>query len=319
MSLLLQQRLTRFPLALFSITLAASILLSGPVVSDAATIEWTWQAEAALRDLSDSEDLSALLDGRAWRTETAGQPELPLSAFSLAIPAGDRVSTIRLEDMVVDRLDLGEALAPFPGLTAEYGQMVILSAEPAASFPAEYLHAQGAILTGCDVADSVFEELQTKGIQIKRVGLDEIYDAPADVFAPNAIGGTLTDDTIARLKTAGVQIVCGAANNQQQDQTGGSQSRLMHKIDMLYCPDYIINAGGVIWVAKVGENAKTVTEDIRTGVPRRFKEILDRHEDTPDKDMASIAAHYSHQRVEAAQLQSKSQNTGAETQNVIGA
>ncbi len=144
MSLLLQQRLTRFPLALFSITLAASILLSGPVVSDAATIEWTWQAEAALRDLSDSEDLSALLDGRAWRTETAGQPELPLSAFSLAIPAGDRVSTIRLEDMVVDRLDLGEALAPFPGLTDEYGQMVILSAEPAASFPAEYLHAQAS-------------------------------------------------------------------------------------------------------------------------------------------------------------------------------
>ncbi len=144
MSLLLQQRLTRFPFALFCLTLVATLLLSGPVVAGAATIEWTWQAEAALRDLSDGDDLSALLDGRAWRTEVAGQPELPLSALTLAIPAGDRVSTIRLEDMVVDRLDLDEALAPFPGLMDEYGQLVILSAEPAASFPAEHLHAQAS-------------------------------------------------------------------------------------------------------------------------------------------------------------------------------
>ena len=168
---------------------------------------------------------------------------------------------------------------------------------------AQYLHEQGAILTGCDVFDSAFEDLRTKDVQIVRVSLDEIYDAPTDIFAPNAIGSTLTDTNIARLKTAGVQIVCGAANNQQQDQSGGHQSRLMHDLGILYCPDYIVNAGGVIWVAKVGQDAKTVTQDIRTGVPRRFEEILKIYESASDQDMASIAARYARQRVEAAQSQ----------------
>ena len=183
---------------------------------------------------------------------------------------------------------------------------------------AQYLHEQGAILTGCDVVDSVFEDLETKGVQVVRVGLNEIYDAPADIFAPNAIGGTLTDTNIKRLKTADVQIVCGAANNQQQDQSGGHQSRLMHDLYMLYCPDYIVNAGGVIWVAKVGQDAKTVTKEISTGVPRRFEEILQIYESATDQDMASLAARYARRRVETAQSQN-SQNTGTETHNMIGA
>lgn len=166
---------------------------------------------------------------------------------------------------------------------------------------ARLLHNEGATLIAADTSDIPFETLSGENIKIQRVGLDEIYDAPADIFAPNAIGGTLTDDTINRLHKAGVKIVCGAANNQQQDQAGGSQSRLMHEQGILFCPDYIVNAGGVIWVAMVGQNAKTATNDIRTGVPRRFAEVLALYDENGDKDMWTLAAEYSKKRVRAAE------------------
>lgn len=166
---------------------------------------------------------------------------------------------------------------------------------------AKLLHDEGAILIGTDTSAAVFEKLSAEGVEIEKVELDQIYDVKADIFAPNAIGGTLTDANVQRLKAAGVQIVCGAANNQQADQIGGAQSKLMHTLGILYCPDYIVNAAGVIWVAKVGENAQQVTEDLKTGVPRRFSEVLELANNNPDRDLASIASEYARKRVEDAQ------------------
>ncbi|MBL4804131.1 MAG: Glu/Leu/Phe/Val dehydrogenase [Alphaproteobacteria bacterium] len=165
---------------------------------------------------------------------------------------------------------------------------------------AKLLHEDGAILSATDTSSSAFEKLKAENVECDKVDLDEIYDVKADVFAPNAIGGTLTDENIKRLKEAGVQIVCGAANNQQADQIGGSQSRLMHKLGILYCPDYIVNAAGVIWVAKVGENAEQITKELREGVPKRFAEILELAKQNPDRDLASIASEYARKRVEDA-------------------
>lgn len=166
---------------------------------------------------------------------------------------------------------------------------------------ARLLHNEGAVMTAADTSDIPFETLSGEGIKIKRCDLDAIYDAPADIFAPNAIGGILTDDTITRLQKAGVQIVCGAANNQQQDQQGGSQSKLLHKLGILFCPDYIVNAGGVIWVAMVGKNSKETTDAIRTGVPKRFAEVLALYDENGDKDMWQLASEYSKKRVQAAE------------------
>ncbi len=72
---------------------------------------------------------------------------------------------------------------------------------------------------------------------------DEIYDTDAEVFAPCAMGGILNDDTIPRLKA---HIVAGAANNQLLKNHHDIQ--LLDK-NILYVPDYVINAGGVICVA----------------------------------------------------------------------
>ena len=69
---------------------------------------------------------------------------------------------------------------------------------------------------------------------------DNIYDVECDIFSPCALGGVLNSETIPRLKC---QIVCGSANNQLlTDEDGGA----LQKRDILYAPDYIVNAGGVI-------------------------------------------------------------------------
>jgi leucine dehydrogenase len=72
---------------------------------------------------------------------------------------------------------------------------------------------------------------------------DEIYDVDADIFAPCALGATLNLNTIKRLK---VNIVAGSANNQLAHHHYGA---LLHERGILYAPDFLINAGGLIHVA----------------------------------------------------------------------
>ena len=72
------------------------------------------------------------------------------------------------------------------------------------------------------------------------VGPEEIYNVVCDIFAPCALGGILNSQTIPQLKC---RIVCGSANNQILDEEDGNA---LQKRDILYAPDYIVNAGGVI-------------------------------------------------------------------------
>ena len=74
----------------------------------------------------------------------------------------------------------------------------------------------------------------------RAVGLDEIYGVKADIFAPCALGGIINDVTIPQLK---VEIVAGAANNQLLEARHGDE---LEAKDILYAPDYVANAGGVI-------------------------------------------------------------------------
>jgi leucine dehydrogenase len=75
------------------------------------------------------------------------------------------------------------------------------------------------------------------------VGLDEIYDVDADVYSPCALGGTVNDKTLPRLKC---KIICGAANNQLASDAIGDE---VEKKGILYAPDYAVNAGGVMNVS----------------------------------------------------------------------
>ena len=73
------------------------------------------------------------------------------------------------------------------------------------------------------------------------VGINEIYDLDVDVYAPCALGATINTDTIGRLKCA---VIAGAANNQLADEQVHGQ--LLLDKGILYAPDFLINAGGVI-------------------------------------------------------------------------
>ncbi|MCD9027676.1 leucine dehydrogenase [Luteimonas sp. BDR2-5] len=75
------------------------------------------------------------------------------------------------------------------------------------------------------------------------VGLDEIYDVDADVYSPCALGGTVNEQTLPRLKA---KIICGAANNQLATNAIGDE---VEKRGLLYAPDYAVNAGGVMNVS----------------------------------------------------------------------
>ena len=74
-----------------------------------------------------------------------------------------------------------------------------------------------------------------------RVRLEEVYDVDMDIYAPCALGGTLNSDTIDRLKC---DIVAGAANNQLKDEN--LHGEILREKDIIYAPDFAINAGGVI-------------------------------------------------------------------------
>ncbi|MBV53502.1 MAG: leucine dehydrogenase [Coxiellaceae bacterium] len=109
---------------------------------------------------------------------------------------------------------------------------------------AQMLHQRGAVITACDPnQEKLAGAIQQLGITT--VGLDEIYDLPSDIFAPCALGGTINLKTISRLNTS---IIAGSANNQLSHQ---KYMNLIEEKNILYAPDFLINAGGLINAAMV--------------------------------------------------------------------
>lgn len=107
---------------------------------------------------------------------------------------------------------------------------------------ARYLATEGARLTIADVNGERARALADE-IGAAIVGPDEIMRVDSDVFSPNALGAILDRDSIDKLKA---RIVAGGANNQLATRADGD--RLLSR-GILYAPDYVINAGGIINVA----------------------------------------------------------------------
>ncbi|MCL1888569.1 MAG: Glu/Leu/Phe/Val dehydrogenase family protein, partial [Kiritimatiellaeota bacterium] len=102
-----------------------------------------------------------------------------------------------------------------------------------------HLHAEGARLLVYDInPEAVGRAVNDYGAT--QVSAGEILTSPCDIFSPCAMGAVLNVDNVKELKCA---IVAGAANNVLVDiETGDALDRR----DILYLPDYIINAGGVL-------------------------------------------------------------------------
>jgi leucine dehydrogenase len=107
----------------------------------------------------------------------------------------------------------------------------------------EHLVDEGAIVTLTDVVAENVKRAQEAFPKVAAVAPDTIFDVDCDIFSPNALGGVINDETIPRLKC---RIVAGAANNQLKEPRHGDE---LHRRKILYAPDYVINAGGLIQVA----------------------------------------------------------------------
>ncbi len=104
----------------------------------------------------------------------------------------------------------------------------------------KYLHDAGASTIITDVDEDRLASLSDEhGCEV--VGIDDIYSVDADVFAPCALGAVLNDNTVPQLK---VPIVAGGSNNQLENMA--RHGAMLRDRNILYAPDYVINAGGLI-------------------------------------------------------------------------
>ncbi len=107
----------------------------------------------------------------------------------------------------------------------------------------EHLAKEGAKLT---ISDRYEEKAKVLAERTRGTAVDaeKIFDVPADIFCPCALGAIINDETIPRLKA---KIIAGGANNQLADEK--KHGRMLIDRDILYAPDYAINGGGLMSVA----------------------------------------------------------------------
>jgi valine dehydrogenase (NAD+) len=125
----------------------------------------------------------------------------------------------------------------------------------------EHLVEDGARITAADTEEeAVAAVAELPGVEI--VHADDVLEVDADIVSPNALGGVWHEASIAALQA---EIVCGGANNQLAADADGDR---LHERGILYAPDYVVNAGGLI----------NVSDELEHGghTPARVERRLDR-------------------------------------------
>jgi leucine dehydrogenase len=103
-----------------------------------------------------------------------------------------------------------------------------------------HLTKDGAKVYINDISEERLKEVSAK-YKAEVVSADTMFDLDIDIYAPCALGATVNDSTLSKLKC---QIICGAANNQLADET--IHGKLVAEKGILYAPDFVVNAGGII-------------------------------------------------------------------------
>jgi leucine dehydrogenase len=112
------------------------------------------------------------------------------------------------------------------------------------TYVCERLYAEGAKLLVSDIQSGRVNEIVAR-YEATPIALDEILDQDVDILAPCALGGIITPEKAETIKA---KIVAGAANNQLSIPEAGN---ILHQRGILYAPDYVINAGGIIMVSSL--------------------------------------------------------------------
>ncbi len=108
---------------------------------------------------------------------------------------------------------------------------------------ARLAHNEGAVVIGADIDPKKTADIQKELPDVKIVSVDEIAQIKCDIYAPCALGNEFTSKNIGGLQT---KIISGGANNQLVNERVGEA---LFKKGILYAPDYVVNAGGLIYVS----------------------------------------------------------------------
>lgn len=132
-----------------------------------------------------------------------------------------------------------------------------------------HLHEEGAKLIVTDINKEAVERAVAE-FGARAVDPDDIYSQECDIYAPCALGATINDDTIPHLKA---KVIAGAANNQLKETRHGDR---IHDMGIVYAPDYVINAGGVINVADelYGYNSERALKKVE-GIYGNIERVLE--------------------------------------------
>jgi leucine dehydrogenase len=130
------------------------------------------------------------------------------------------------------------------GTESLHGRHVLVQGVGAVGYHlVKHVVEDGARVTVCDISEDNLKRV-TKDFRVEVVPTEAIFDVKADIFCPCALGGVINDDTLERLD---VEVVAGSANNVLEDED--VHGAALHERGVLYAPDYVINAGGLINVA----------------------------------------------------------------------
>jgi len=104
----------------------------------------------------------------------------------------------------------------------------------------EYLDKEKAELLVFDIDEEKIKAVANQ-YKVKVLSAQELYSVDADIYAPCALGATVNSQTLEQLK---VKIICGSANNQLADEE--IHGKMVEEKGILYAPDFVVNAGGII-------------------------------------------------------------------------
>ncbi|HEY6160581.1 MAG TPA: Glu/Leu/Phe/Val dehydrogenase [Bacteroidia bacterium] len=107
----------------------------------------------------------------------------------------------------------------------------------------KYITKEGAKVFISDISEERLAAV-SKEYKAEVVDKDKVYDVDMDIYAPCALGATVNTETLDRLKCG---VICGAANNQLADEKVHGEE--VRKRGIIYAPDFVVNAGGLISVS----------------------------------------------------------------------
>jgi len=196
-------------------------------------------------------DALRLARGMTYKSAVAGLPLGGGKSVVIGDPARrDREACFRAHGRYVDTLGGRYIMAMKAAAKVRWGKdtltgrrVAVQGAGKVAQHLARHLHEEGAKLIVSDIDDAKVQRF-VADFGAAAVAPDAIYDAAVDVYAPCALGATLNDQTIPRLKA---EIVCGGANNQLADPR---HAAAVEKRGVFYTPDYVANGGGVINICR---------------------------------------------------------------------